>query len=124
MAVGFQGLIDDASAIGDDADARLIDAGITAAHVSDDAVAALIALETSTGDAERMAVAQAALTALAQRCESVETAYSDVVESADWAWLAVPVEIPAPAPATPGDGAQTPALTRGRWVCQIGHHAP
>ncbi len=124
MAVGFQGLIDDATAIGDDADARLIDAGITAARVSDEAVAALIALETSSGDPERTAVAQAALTALAQRCESVETAYPDVVESANWVWLTVPVEIPTPASAAPDDGTQTPALTGGRWVCQIGHHSP
>lgn len=147
MAVGFQGLIDDASAIGDDADARLIDAGIAAARVSDEVVTALIASETSSGDPQRTAAAQAALSALAQQCESIETVYPDVVESADWTWQTIPIEVPAPAPATvpdsepppttgdsgtlqvplttaPPDTTDFPALTDGRWVCQIGHRAP
>ena len=156
MAVGLGGLVDDAALASDSADTRLIDAGITAARISDNAIAALIALENSSGDPEREAAAQARLAALSGQCKTLETAYRDVVESADWAWLTVPVEIPPltpttapgvepppttadpgtiqnpaldapPAETTPaprGDDAGTPALTAGRWVCQIGHRTP
>lgn len=117
MAVGLQGVIDDASRADVDAGARLIDAGIDAARISDDAIAALIALEISSGDPDQAAVAQARLDALQQRCETLQTAHPDAVESADWAWRTVPVEIPSE------ENADTPVLTEGRWVCQIGHRA-
>ena len=103
MAVGLQALIDDASSVGDSADARLIDAGITAARISDNSIAALIALENSSGDPEQRAAALARLAALSGQCEALETAYLDVVESADWAWLAVPVEIVPLTPTTVAD---------------------
>ena len=149
MAVGFQGLIDDASSADDNATTKLIDVGIAAARISDDAVAALIALEDSSGNPEQTAVARARLDALAQQCQALETAHPEAVESAEWAWLAVPVEIPASTPtAAPGDepppttadpgttqdptvttapihdAAAAPSLTDGRWVCRIVHRAP
>lgn len=117
MAVGLQGVIDDASPAGADAGARLVDAGIDAARISDDAVAALAALEIASGDPEQAAIAQARLDTLQQRCETLRTAHTDAVESADWAWLSVPVEIPSE------QDPDTPALTEGRWVCQIGRSA-
>lgn len=147
MAVALQSVIDDASTTGSDTDSRLIDAGIAAARASDEAVRALIASEASPGDPQRTAAAQAALAALAQQCESIKTAYPDVVESADWTWQTVPIQTPAPAPAAvpgteppttagdshtpqspvttaPPDTADAPALADGRWVCQIRHRAP
>ncbi|WP_419839553.1 hypothetical protein [Candidatus Poriferisodalis sp.] len=162
MAIGFHALIDQTasahhSADADaDADARLIDAGIAAARISDNAIAALIALEHASGDPGREAAAQARLDTLSAQCETLETAYPDVVGSADWVWVAVGVDIPALTPATAADiepppitvdsgttrepvitaptvetapapaddDAGAPALTDGRWVCQIGHRAP
>ena len=156
MAIGFHALIDEAASADDSADARLIDAGIAAARISDNAIVALIALEHASGDPERTAVARARLAALSGRCAAMEAAFPDVVGSADWVWLAVPVDIPALTPTTaadiepprvtvdpgttrepattaptvetapaPADGdAGAPALTDGRWVCQIGHRAP
>lgn len=117
MAVGLQDVIDDASPADVDADARLIDAGIDAARISDEAIAALIALEISSGDPDQAAVAHGRLDALAQRCETLQTAHPDAVESADWAWRTVPVEVPSQ------NDADTPVVTEGRWVCQIGHRA-
>lgn len=156
MAIGFQALIDEAASVDDSADARLIDAGVTAARISDDAIAALIALQHASGNPGRTAVAQARLAALSRQCAALEAAFPDVVREADWAWLAVPVDIPDLAPTTAADiepppttvdseptrepvitapaaetalapaddDAGAPALTDGRWVCQIGHRAP
>ena len=125
MAVGMHGLIDDATFRGDDADARLIDAGIDAARISDDAVAALIGLENPSGAPERQAIAQARLSALEQQCKRLATAYPDAVESADWAWLDVPIELPpTPTPAPNDAETDEQALTDGRWTCRIGHRAP
>ncbi|MYJ47894.1 MAG: hypothetical protein F4070_09695 [Acidimicrobiales bacterium] len=140
MAVGFGGLIDDARTVGDDADTGLIDAGIAAARISDDAVAALIALEHASGDPDQSAAAQTRLAALAQRCRSLASAYPDAVTSADWERLTVPVEVPPPTEAAvpgteppttdagpqttrtpPDDDTDMPVLTSGRWVCRIGH---
>ncbi len=149
MAVGFQNLIDDASYVNRDADTRLINAGVAAARISGNAAAQLIALETSDGDAERSASATAALVALERQCEALESAYADAISDAEWTWLKVPVEIPAPvqtavpvtepspttavvvttqSPQTPhttpaADG-EDPTHTSGRWVCQIRHRAP
>ena len=116
MAVGLGGLIDDATVVNDDADARLIDAGIAAARISDNAIAALIALEGSAGDPEPEAAARARLDTLSGQCETLKSAYPDVVGSADWAWLAVPVEMSS------HDG--SPMLTDGRWACRIAHRTP
>ena len=140
MAVGFGGLIDDARTVGDDADTGLIDAGIAAARISDDAIAALIALEHASGDPDQSAAAQARLAALAQRCHSLASAYPDAITSADWERLTVPVELPPPTEAAvpgteppttdagpqitrtpPHDDTDMPVLTSGRWVCRIGH---
>ena len=116
MAVGLGGIIDDATVASDDADARLIDAGIAAARISDNAIDALIALENSADDPERETAARARLDTLSGQCKTLESAYPGVVGSADWAWLAVPVEM------APQDG--SPVLTAGRWACQIGHSTP
>lgn len=141
MAVAFGGIVDDAGSVGGDADAELVDAGIAAARISDDAITALIALENSSGDPDRTAVAQASLAELAQQCAALESAYPDAISSAQWTWTTVPVEVPATAPpAAPGTEPSStsapppttrlpaatlpPVRTSGRWVCQIGHRTP
>ncbi len=125
MAVGFQALIDDTTELIEDPHAAMIEAGIAASRISHDAAAAQTALQASPGDPRQATAAQAALAALAQQCESVATAYPDAVTSADWVWLAVPVETPAATPTTVPDGdTPAPMPTGGRWACQITHRAP
>ena len=125
MAVGFQALIDDTTELAEDPHAAMIEAGIAAARISRDAAAAQTALEASPGDPRQATAAQAALAALAQQCESVATAYPDAVKSADWIWLAIPVETPAATPTTAPDGnTPAPMHTGGRWVCRITYSTP
>ena len=145
MTVAFQNLLDDAARTPVDPSGRLIDAGIDAARISDQATAPQIVLETSADDAA-LADARAALATLERRCEDLESAYPDTLEAASWTWDTVPIDIPPPPPTTVPTteptpttlpGAVTPtsttlaprtettldpddvSQTSGRWVCQI-----
>lgn len=144
MTVAFQNLLDDASRTPLDPGGRLIDAGIDAARISDEAVAPQIALETADDDSA-LADARATLATLERRCEDLASAYTGTLAATVWAWDTVPIDIPPPpttapaaqpapttvpdetapttvtlAPGTetalgPGDVPQT----NGRWACRI-----
>ena len=132
MTVAFQNLLDDASRTPLDPGGRLIDAGIDAARISDEAITPQIVLETSTDDTA-LAEARATLATLGRHCKSLASAYPDTLAAASWTWDAVPIDIPP----TTLLGALTPTTitlapdtettlgpgslpqTSGRWMCQI-----
>lgn len=146
MTVAFQNLLDDAARTPLDPGGRLIDAGIDAARISDEAIAPQIVLETSADDTA-LAEARATLATLERHCEDLASAYPDTLAAASWTWDTVPIDIPPPPPTTAPTteptpttlpGALTPTTvtlapgtettlgpgslpqTSGRWVCQIG----
>ncbi|WP_419907676.1 hypothetical protein [Candidatus Poriferisodalis sp.] len=145
MTVAFQHLLDESARTPVDAGGRLIDAGIDAARISDEATAPQIVAETSADDTA-LADARAALATLERHCEDLPSAYPDTLAAASWTWNTVPIVIAPPPPTTaptteptpttapdptapttvtlapgptttlvPGDAPQT----SGRWVCQI-----
>lgn len=104
MSVAFGNLIDDTSRVAEAPDTALIEAGIAASRISDDAIAAQISLTPAGGDPDQSIHAQAQLDAIQEKCDGLAADYPEVVKESEWAWTDIGIE-------------QT--LAAGRWVCRI-----
>ncbi|MXW34805.1 MAG: hypothetical protein F4Z60_04235 [Chloroflexi bacterium] len=130
MSVAFGTLIDNTSRSAEMPDTDLIKAGIAAARISSDALAAQTWLARPGTDSDQRIHAQALLDELERQCNGLAADYPDVVKRSEWEWTDIGIELP---PATdmqptepttepdsmPASDGEEPALIAGRWVCRI-----